>query len=100
MVQVNGGKVSRTKYLNAEDFLSVLLAASSIGKYPRSCFASALLRRHIGIFPNDTYIGCNWLFPNVSVVVTSEYKISDNNFAPVGKEVSVFFHHVPVFCSL
>jgi hypothetical protein len=93
-------KVSRTKYLNAEDFLSVLLAASSIGKYPRSCFASALLRRHIGIFPNDTYIGCNWLFPNVSVVVASEYKISDNNFAPVGKEVSVFFHHVPVFCSL
>jgi len=46
------------------------------------------------------YIGCNWLFPNVSVVVASEYKISDNNFAPVGKEVSVSFHHVPVFCSL
>ena len=77
-------------------FLSVLLAASSIGKYPRSCFASALLRRHIGIFP----IGCNWLFPNVFVVVAFEYKISDNNFAPVGKEVSVSFHHVPVFCSL
>src|SRR2546422_5572579 len=79
---------------------SDLLTASNIGKYPKSCLASGLLRRHVGILPIDKYIGCSWLLPNVSVVVASEYKISDNNLAPVGKDPSVFFHHIPLFCSL
>src|SRR5204862_4011914 len=69
------------------DFFSILLTASNIGKYPKSCLASGLLRRHVGILPIDKYIGCSWLLPNVSVVVASEYKISDNNLAPVGKDL-------------
>jgi len=52
------------------------------------------------MFPIDIYIGCNWFFPNESVVVASEYKIIDNSLAPVGKEASVVFHHNPLFCSL
>ena len=32
--------------------------------------------------------------------VASEYNIKDKSFAPVDKEPSVFFHHIPVFCSL
>jgi len=59
-----------------------------------------LLRRHVGILPIDMYMGCNWFFPNESVVVASEYKMIDNNLAPEGKEASVVFHHNPVFCSL
>jgi len=56
-----------------------------IGKYPSNCFASCLFLCHVGIFPSDIYIGCNWLFPNVSQLVASEYKIIDNIFAPIGK---------------
>ena len=93
-------KVSRTRFLYVENFFSILLTASNIGKYPKSCLASGLLRHHVGILPIDKYIGCSWLLSNVSVVVASEYKISDNNLTPKGKEFSVFFHHIPVFCSL
>ena len=67
-------KISRAQFLPRED--------SNIGKYPKSCFASDLLWRYVRILPIDIYIGCNWLFPNVSVVVVSEYKIIDNNLAP------------------
>jgi len=84
-------KISQTKFL---------FAFSKIGKYPKSCFASDLLRRHMGILPNDTYIGCNWLFPNVSVVVTFKYNMIDNNLAPEGKDSYVIFYHIAVFCSL
>ena len=52
-------KISRTKFLNIDNFFSILLAVSNIGKYPKSCFASCLLRCHIGILPIDKYIECN-----------------------------------------
>ena len=52
------------------------------------------------MLPNDIYIGCNWLFPNVSIVMTSEYKIIDNNLTPVGKDSYTDFHYITVFCSL
>ena len=52
------------------------------------------------MLPIDKYMGCNWFFPNESVVVASEYRMIDSNLAPIGKETSVVFHHNPVFCSL
>src|ERR1041385_6305591 len=94
------GRVGSGTRISGQKCGALLLTASNIGKYPKSCLASGLLRRHVGILPIDKYIGCSWLLPNVSVVVASEYKISDNNLAPVGKDPSVFFHHIPLFCSL
>ncbi len=78
----------------------MLLAASNIDKYPKSCFVFYLLQRHVRILPIDKYIECNWFFPNVSVVVVSKYKISDNNLALIGKKSSVVFYYILVFCSL
>ena len=46
-------KVSWTRFLYVEDFFSILLTASNIGKYPKSCLASDLLWRHVGILPID-----------------------------------------------
>ena len=46
-------KVLQTRFLYVEDFFSILLTASNIGKYPKSCLASGLLRRHVEILPID-----------------------------------------------
>ncbi len=93
-------KILWTKFLNIDNFFSMLLAASNIGKYPESYFASCLLWYHFRILPIDKYIECNWFFSSVSVIVTSEYKISDNNLALMGKESSVVFHYILIFYSL
>jgi len=36
----------------------------------------------------------------VSTFVASEYNIIDKSLAPVGKDFSTPFYHIPVFCSL
>ena len=93
-------KVLRTRFLYVEYFFSILLAASNIGKYSKSYLASDLLWCHVGILPINRYIECSWLLSNVSVVVASKYKISDNNLAPAGNDPSAFFYYILLFYSL
>ena len=74
-----------------------MVIASNIGKYPKSCLASDLLWCHVEILPIDKYIKCNWLLPNIFVIVIFKY---DNNLISVGKDPLVFFHYILLFCSL
>ena len=71
-----------------------------IGRYPNNCLASGLLCHHIGILPNEIYIGCKELFPKVSQFVASEYNIIESNLEPKGIEFSKVLHQSPLFCSL
>src|SRR5208337_4566734 len=93
-------KVSRTAILKLFDFFSLLSRDFRIGKYPNNCLASGLLRLQLLILPIDMLMGWSWLFPSVSTFVASEYNIFDKSLAPIGKDFSTPFHHVPVFYSL